>query len=107
MRVGVCLLRLGVWNCGRWCVGVRPCKVALKPLRFLHRPSFARELMTQQPTGLVIASEDKALACNVQAMLMSPVLRAYTSSVCLFFLYKFYARYFIALMGNFQGCSWS
>lgn len=50
-----------------------------QPTAFFSGPSFARELMTGQPTGVVIASKDAAVAEKVQQMVASPVVRAYTT----------------------------
>jgi len=51
-----------------------------QPMAFLSGPSFARELMEDQPTGLVLASEDEKLVQDLQSMLASGRLRVYTST---------------------------
>eukprot|EP00041_Stephanoeca_diplocostata_P016443 m.324016 g.324016 ORF g.324016 m.324016 type:complete len:333 (-) comp20366_c0_seq1:522-1520(-) len=49
------------------------------PTAFLSGPSFARELMDGQATGLVIASENEPLAQRIQVLLGSDTVRVYTS----------------------------
>jgi glycerol-3-phosphate dehydrogenase (NAD(P)+) len=55
--------------------------LASAPVRtaVISGPSFAREVARMQPTALVIASGDRALAARVQAALSGPTLRLYTS----------------------------
>lgn len=49
------------------------------PTAFLSGPSFARELMDGQATGLVVASDNEQLAQTIQSMLGSDAVRVYTS----------------------------
>jgi glycerol-3-phosphate dehydrogenase (NAD(P)+) len=49
-------------------------------LAVLSGPSFAREVAAGYPTALVVASRDQAAAREVQKLISSPTLRAYTSS---------------------------
>jgi len=51
-----------------------------QPCAFFSGPSFARELMDGQPTGIVVASEDAAVAARVQRLVGSSVIRVYTST---------------------------
>jgi glycerol-3-phosphate dehydrogenase (NAD(P)+) len=44
----------------------------------LSGPNLAKELAQEYPTATVIASRDEALACELQALFMSPSLRVYT-----------------------------
>mmetsp|Transcript_3080 Transcript_3080/g.4496 ORF Transcript_3080/g.4496 Transcript_3080/m.4496 type:complete len:356 (+) Transcript_3080:25-1092(+) len=47
---------------------------------FMSGPSFAVEILQRYPTGIVVASNDEALAKNVQKLFSSVILRVYTSS---------------------------
>jgi glycerol-3-phosphate dehydrogenase (NAD(P)+) len=49
-------------------------------LAVLSGPSFAREVAAGFPTALVVASRDQATARDVQHLISSPTIRAYTSS---------------------------
>jgi glycerol-3-phosphate dehydrogenase (NAD(P)+) len=49
------------------------------PLAVVSGPSFAVEVARGQPTALVVASADLALAESLQRILSGPALRAYTS----------------------------
>jgi glycerol-3-phosphate dehydrogenase (NAD(P)+) len=49
------------------------------PLAILSGPSFATEVARGIPTAIVVASEDDALACRVQAALSDGNLRLYTN----------------------------
>jgi len=49
-------------------------------LAVLSGPSFAREVAAGFPTALVVASRDQATAREVQHLISSPTIRAYTSS---------------------------
>lgn len=49
-------------------------------LAVLSGPSFAREVAAGQPTALVVASRDPATARDVQHLISSLTIRAYTSS---------------------------
>jgi len=51
-----------------------------QPSAFLSGPSFARELMDGQPTGLVIASEDEQLATRLGQLFQSDRTKVYTST---------------------------
>jgi len=51
-----------------------------QPLAIISGPSFAKELLEQQPTAVVSASEDRELAIQVQLLFASPALRVYTSN---------------------------
>ena len=51
----------------------------LSPFCALTGPSFAREVLSGQPTALVAASKDKGLAQEVQAAFSGPRLRVYES----------------------------
>jgi len=51
-----------------------------QPVVFLSGPSFAKEVLEKQPTGLVAASTDLQLANTVQALLSSPAMRVNTTS---------------------------
>jgi glycerol-3-phosphate dehydrogenase (NAD(P)+) len=46
----------------------------------LSGPSFAREAARQEPTALVAASEDPAVAAEIQSAFSGPTFRIYTSS---------------------------
>jgi len=46
----------------------------------LSGPTFAREVARGQPTAVVIASEDQALATEVQAAFSGPTFRLYTNT---------------------------
>ena len=46
----------------------------------LSGPSFAREVAASQPTALVIASADEAVAAQLQTQLSGPSLRLYTNT---------------------------
>lgn len=50
------------------------------PMAFLSGPSFAKELVEEQPTAVVVASESDALCSAVQNIFLSPRLRVYTSN---------------------------
>jgi glycerol-3-phosphate dehydrogenase (NAD(P)+) len=47
---------------------------------FLGGPSFARELIRKHPTAVSLASEEKAVAKEVQSLLSTPYFRVYNSS---------------------------
>jgi glycerol-3-phosphate dehydrogenase (NAD(P)+) len=49
-------------------------------LAVLSGPSFAKEVAAGHPTALVVASRDPAAARDVQHLISSPTLRAYTST---------------------------
>lgn len=59
---------------------VRNDSAAPPRLAVLSGPSFARELARGDPTAVVIASEDAAIAAVVQEELSGPALRLYTNS---------------------------
>lgn len=50
-----------------------------QPCGFFSGPSFARELMNSQPTGIVVASIDAKVSEKVQQMVSSSVTRVYTT----------------------------
>ena len=50
------------------------------PVAVISGPTFAKEVAAGQPTALVVASTDAALAGRVQAAFSGPVFRLYTSS---------------------------
>jgi len=50
------------------------------PTAYFSGPSFARELMDEQPTAVVVASNDEKLAATLQQMLSSNRIRVYTST---------------------------
>ncbi len=52
----------------------------LPHLAVVSGPSFAREVASGYPTALVAASRDQGVARDVQHLISSPTLRAYTSS---------------------------
>jgi glycerol-3-phosphate dehydrogenase (NAD(P)+) len=49
-------------------------------IALISGPTFAREVATFEPTALVVASEDAALAQSVQSALSGPAFRLYTST---------------------------
>jgi glycerol-3-phosphate dehydrogenase (NAD(P)+) len=49
-------------------------------LAVLSGPSFAKEVILGDPTAVVVASEDRGVAQQVQADFSSPAMRLYTSS---------------------------
>ena len=49
-------------------------------LAYLSGPSFAKEIMDGQPTAVVIASENQALADAMQQLVSTQLFRAYTST---------------------------
>jgi len=51
-----------------------------QPAAFFSGPSFAKELMENMPTAVVVASKDMALAVKVQNLFASATLRVYTST---------------------------
>jgi glycerol-3-phosphate dehydrogenase len=51
-----------------------------QPMAFFSGPSFAKELVEDVPTVVVVASKDQAVREQVQALFHHPVLRVYTSS---------------------------
>jgi len=51
-----------------------------KRLAFLGGPSFAREVVCHHPTAVSLASENKAVAREVQSLISAPYFRVYTSS---------------------------
>jgi len=51
-----------------------------KKLAFLGGPSFAREVIRKHPTAVSLASEDNAVAQEVQTLFSTPYFRVYTSS---------------------------
>ncbi|MET0552778.1 MAG: NAD(P)H-dependent glycerol-3-phosphate dehydrogenase [Vicinamibacteria bacterium] len=51
-----------------------------RPLAVLSGPSFAAEVVQRQPTAVVVASADPAVAEEVQRLVSSPVFRAYSST---------------------------
>ena len=46
---------------------------------FLSGPSFAREVAAEQPTAVAVASDDLAVACQVQEMFSTEYFRVYTN----------------------------
>jgi len=50
-----------------------------QPTAFISGPSFAKELLSDMPTGFVIASTDEHVTKRVQQLFTSPTVRAYTS----------------------------
>jgi glycerol-3-phosphate dehydrogenase (NAD(P)+) len=54
-------------------------KNAANRLAYLSGPSFAREIMDEQPTAVVVASTNPALAADVQSLLSTQLFRAYTT----------------------------
>ena len=48
-----------------------------QPTAFLSGPSFAKELMQNQPTAMVVASTDLAIREGVQKLFTSSTLRVY------------------------------
>lgn len=46
---------------------------------FLSGPSFAREVATEQPTAVAVASDDLTVACRVQEMFSTEYFRVYTN----------------------------
>ncbi|PSC70634.1 glycerol-3-phosphate dehydrogenase [Micractinium conductrix] len=50
------------------------------PTVYLSGPSFAKEVMRGQPTGIVAASKDKALARSIQRLFASPFMRVNTTT---------------------------
>ncbi len=48
-------------------------------LAYLSGPSFAREIMDEQPTAVVVASTSPALAAAVQRLVSTQLFRAYTT----------------------------
>ncbi|KAL0026194.1 hypothetical protein WJX77_001162 [Trebouxia sp. C0004] len=50
------------------------------PCVFMSGPSFAKEVMTLQPTGVVAASKDPKLAREVQQLFASPYMRVNTTT---------------------------
>jgi len=46
---------------------------------FLSGPSFAREVAEEQPTAVAVASDDLAVACQVQEMFSTEYFRVYTN----------------------------
>ena len=48
-------------------------------LAFLSGPSFAKEIAAGQPTAVVIAAADPALAARIQQLVSTPSFRAYTT----------------------------
>jgi glycerol-3-phosphate dehydrogenase (NAD(P)+) len=51
-----------------------------RPLAALSGPSFAAEVVQHQPTAVVVASADLAVAEEVQRLVSSPAFRAYSST---------------------------
>ena len=52
---------------------------AASRLAYLSGPSFAREIMDEQPTAVVVASSNPALAADVQNLVSTQLFRAYTT----------------------------
>jgi len=50
-----------------------------QPMAVISGPSFAKELLSDMPTGFVIASTDEHVTQRVQQLFTSPNVRAYTS----------------------------
>ena len=51
-----------------------------RPLAALSGPSFAAEVVQRQPTAVVVASSELAVAEDVQRLVSSPAFRAYSST---------------------------
>jgi glycerol-3-phosphate dehydrogenase (NAD(P)+) len=51
-----------------------------RPLAALSGPSFAAEVVRRQPTAVVVASDELAVAEEVQRLVSSPAFRAYSST---------------------------
>ena len=52
-----------------------------QPLALISGPSFARELLRDRPTAVVVAAADEGLRSAVQALFASPVMRVYVFAV--------------------------
>lgn len=59
---------------------IHDCVRSTQPVAILSGPSFAKELMEEQPTGMVVASQDVELAQRIQRLLSGHRLRVYTTT---------------------------
>jgi len=51
----------------------------VQPMAFVSGPSFAKELLSNQPTAIVVASTDQVIANKVQELFASAYVRVYTT----------------------------